>query len=177
MKRMIVTFFAGAIAFAACALVPSTTSAQALKIGFVRDSAFQTDYKGWKLAQEEYETQMKAWDDEVNSKREALQTMQEDYDKQRLILSDEKRKEREAQLRAKYDDLDVYTKNIYGPNGMAEQKHRSLLQPLLDKISKAIEAVAIAENYDVIFTLSSIGYIKDAYDVTDKVLAYLEENG
>jgi outer membrane protein len=102
--------------------------------------------------------------------------MSDEYDKQRLILSDEKKREREAQMQSKYDALDSFTKSVFGPGGLSEQKYNMLMKPLLEKISKAIEAVALRDGYDVIFTLSSIGYIKDSYDVTDKVLAYLEEN-
>ncbi len=176
MKRIVAALFAGMLVFSFCAMIPASADAQALKMGFVKDERFKTEFKGWKAAQEELETQMKAWEDEVTTKRTELQTMSDEYDKQRLILSDEKKKEREAQMQTKYDALDSFTKSVFGPGGLAESKHKMLIEPLLEKISKAIEAVAIRDGYDVIFTLASIGYIKDSYDVTDKVLAYLEEN-
>ncbi|MCH7946750.1 MAG: OmpH family outer membrane protein, partial [candidate division Zixibacteria bacterium] len=52
-----------------------------------------------------------------------------------------------------------------------------LLEPLLQSVNQAIEAVAIEGNYDVVFTLQSgLAYIKDEFDVTDKVIKYLEDN-
>ncbi|HKK19966.1 MAG TPA: OmpH family outer membrane protein [candidate division Zixibacteria bacterium] len=157
------------------AFTGAKVSAQALKIGFVKDDRIKSEYKEWQRAQEQWEVESKAWDDEAQSKQDELQQLMDDYDKQRLILSEDKKKEREAAIRTKQEALDAYTKQIYGPGGTAEKKQQMLLQPLLDKVSKAIEAVAEKENYDVIFTLQSgLGYIKPSYDVTDKVLAELE---
>lgn len=157
-------------------LFPAAADAQSMKIGFVKDERFRTDFKAWKTVQDDWEAQQKAWDEEVQTKKKELDSMMTEYEKQRLILSEDKKREREAQMRAKNDDLDAFTRQIFGPNGTAEQKQKQLIEPLLKKISDAIEAVALQENIDVIFTLSSIGYIKDSYDVTDKVLKYLAEN-
>ena len=114
----------------------------------------------------------------ARSTRAALEELQElltDYDKQRLILSDEKKREREAVIRTKREALDAYTKQIFGPGGTAEQKEAQLIEPLLTKIRQSMELVATENAYDVIFTLQGIGYIKEDYDVTDKVLEKLNE--
>lgn len=157
------------------AFAGAKVSAQALKIGFVKDDRIKSEFKEWQRAQDQWEVESKAWDDEAQQKQDELQQMMDDYDKQKLILSEDKKKEREAAIQAKQEALDAYTKQIYGPGGTAEKKQQELLQPLLDKVTKAIQAVAEKENYDVIFTLQSgLGYIKPSYDVTDKVLAELE---
>ena len=79
------------------------------------------------------------------------------------------------QISLKEQELDEFTRRIYGPGGTAEKKQEQLIQPLLSNIHKAIETLAVENNYDVIFTLQGIGYIKDIYDVTDKVLELLDE--
>lgn len=153
----------------------SSVSAQSLKIGYVLDTAIQSNYKAWQRANELWETERKAWDTEGQAKQQALQDMVAEYEKQRLILSDDKKKEREAAIRVKQDDLDDYTKRIYGPGGTAERKQEELLAPLTENIRKAIEAVANDGGYDVIFTMqSNLGYIRPTLDVTPKVLEYLE---
>lgn len=150
-------------------------SAQGLKIGFVKDERIFQEYPAWQKAQEQWDVEKKAWDDEAVTKQEELQELEEEYEKQKLILSDEKKKEREAAINAKRDALDAFTRQVFGPGGTAETKYGQLVQPLLENVHKAIEAVAVEGNYDVIFTLQGLGYIKDSYDVTDKVLKYLEE--
>ena len=169
----------GAITLAALALVFSglaaSVSAQGLRIGFVRDDRIYQEYNAWQNAQEQWELERKSWEEEAQQKQDELQEMVAEYEKQKLILSDEKKKEREAAIRTKREALDAFTKQVYGPNGTAERKEAQLIEPLLDNIRRAMELVATENNYDVIFTLQGIGFIKDQYDVTDQVLEKLEE--
>lgn len=152
-------------------LLSGAVSAQGLKIGYIDDELIKQNYTEWQRAQDQWEVEQKAWDDEAAAMQEELQEMLEEYDKQRLILSDDKKKEREAAIRTKRDALDAFTRDIYQPGGRAERKQMELIQPLLDNVNKAIEQVAIEENFDVIFTMQSgLGYIKETYDVTQKVL-------
>lgn len=156
-------------------LLSAQADAQAMKIGFVRDEQIKESYKPWQRAQEQWEVERQAWDDEAAAKEEELRTLIEDYEKQKLILSEAKRKEREATIRTKQEALDAYTRQIYGPGGSAERTQQQLIVPLLENVTKAIELVAIENNYDVIFTMNSgLGYIKETYDCTDLVIERLE---
>ena len=156
--------------------LPASVSAQVMKIGFVKDEVIKQGYTAWQKAQKDWELESKAWDDEAVEKQTELQELIDEYERQKLILSEEKKAEKEAAIRAKQEGLDAFTRQIYGPNGTAERKHGQLIGPLLENVTKAIEAVAIEGNYDVIFTLQSgLGYIKESFDMTDKVLEYLEE--
>jgi len=152
-----------------------SVSAQALKIGYVHDERIYAEYPAWTKAQEDWELERKVWDEEAAEKQQVLKDLVDEYEKQKLILSDEKKKEREKTILLKEQDLDDFTRRIYGPGGTAERKQETLIQPLLTNIHKAIETLAVENNYDVIFTLQGIGYIKDSYDVTDKVLELLDE--
>lgn len=154
----------------------SSTYSQGLKIGFIDDEKIKSNFKEWGRAQEQWQLEQKAWTDEANTKQDELNEMMDEYDKQKLILSDEKKKEREAAIQAKQDALDAYTRQIFSPGGTAEQKQMELIGPLLERVNKAIENVALAENYDVVFTLQSgLGYIRETYDITDKVLEELDK--
>jgi outer membrane protein len=157
-------------------LLPQLVSAQAVKMAFVKDDLIKQEYKAWQRAQESWEIDNKAWEDEAIAQQGELEELITEYEKQQLILGESKKREKEAAINAKRDALDLYTKSVYGPGGQAEDKHAKLITPLLENISKAIEMVAIEENYDVVFTLlSGLGYIKESFDITDKVLAKLDE--
>jgi outer membrane protein len=168
------------VLFGALTLVPFFSSdavAQGMKIGFVRDTRIYEEYKGWQKAQDDLNAEARAWEEEAVAKQDALRELQEEYERQKLILSDEKRREKEATITTKEEDLDAFTRRIYGPGGTAEQRQMALMQPVIDRITEAIEAIAVEGDYDVIFTAQSgLGYIKESYDITDKVLEYLEEN-
>ncbi len=172
-KQLLIMFTA---AFVLATGFMATASAQSMKIGFIKDDEIKKSYKAWLHAQEQWEVERKAWDTEAQTKSDELTTLLEEYEKQRLILSDDKKREREAALRAKKDALDAFTQQIYGPSGTAEQKQNELLTPLLANINKAIEQVAIDEGFDIIFTsMSGLGYIKPTFEVTTKVLEYLDK--
>lgn len=150
--------------------------AQGIKMGFVRDSEIESKYKAWQRAQEQWNVERKAWDDEAQTKQTELQDMIDEYNRQKLILSEDKKNEKEAAIRAKQEALDAYTRQIYGPGGTAEKKQNELIMPIQENVNKAIEAVATEEGYDVIFTMNSgLGYINPSYDVTDKVLEKLDQ--
>jgi outer membrane protein len=154
----------------------TTTQAQALKVGVVRDSVIKSQYKAFQHAQEQWDVEKRAWDSTAAEMQQALQDMATDYEKQKLILSDEKRKQREADIRAKQAALDAFTQQVYGPDGMAQRKNEELLNPIIENVNKAMEMVAAEDGYDLIFTnASGLGYFKPSFDITDKVLAYLEK--
>lgn len=163
------------VAVAVSFVIAPTVSAQGMKLGYVKEDRIQQEYKAWQRAQEDWDLESKAWEDEALEKQQELQEIQEEYEKQKLILSDDKKREREAAINAKMEALDAYTRQVFGPNGSAERKNQDLLRPILENIQSAIEAVAIDGNYDLILTLQSVAYIKEAYDVTDEVLTRLEE--
>lgn len=154
----------------------TVSQAQGLKIGFIDDDKIKVGYKDWERAQSQMNIEIKAWDDEAVSKQTELQDLITEFEKQQLILSEDKKKEREAAIRAKQDALDAFTRQVYGPGGIAERKQMDLIGPLLENVNKAIEAVAVEGNYDVVFTMQSgLGYIKESFDLTEKVLEQLEK--
>lgn len=168
--------FAGLILSMVLSLGAIQARSQGIKMGFVRDSEIESKYKAWQRAQEQWNVERKAWDDEAQTKQTELQDMIDEYDRQKLILSEDKRNEKEAAIRAKQEALDAYTRQIYGPGGTAEKKQNELISPILENVTKAIEAVATEEGYDVIFTMQSgLGYINPSYDVTDKVIEKLDQ--
>ena len=156
-------------------ITAESTKAQGLKIGFINEQRLRTEFKAFAKAEEEFNLEQKAWEDEATTKQTELQDLLTEYDKQKLILSEDKKREKEATIRTKQEDLDAYTRRIFGPGGTAERKERELLAPILEKVNKAIEAIAIEGNFDVIYTTAALVYIKPVYDATDKVLEFLAQ--
>lgn len=154
----------------------SLAQAQSMKIGFVKDERIKAEYRSWTRAQEQWEMENKSWEEEATTKQQELLDLEDDFERKKLILSEDKKREQELAISTKREALDAFTKQIYGPGGTAERKYEQLVAPLLDNVTQAIEAVSIEENYDVVFTLQSgLGYIKEQYDITDKVLQKLDE--
>ena len=150
--------------------------AQGLKIGIIDDEKIKAGYDAFARAQEEFDVEYKAWQEEARTMETDLQEMFDEYERQRLILSEEKRLEKEASIRVKQEALEGFTRQIFGPGGTAEKKMAQLQMPLQENVTRAMQIVAETEGFDVIFTMASgIGYIKPSYDVTEKVLSALED--
>lgn len=150
------------------------SSAAAQRFAFIDSDKIQANYKEWQKAQETFNTEYKAWEDQASSMDDELQQMMADYDKQKLILSADKKLEREAAINAKQEALNSFTREISSPGGKAERRMNELVKPLYDKITAAIEKVAIEENYDFVFNSAGLAYAKKDLDITDKVLEILE---
>ena len=149
-------------------------SVMAQKFGFIDSDKIQQTYREWAKAQEQFNTELKAWEEEAGTMEKELRQMVDEYDKQRLILSADKKAEREAAIQAKDQALAAFTRDISGPGGKAERRMSELVKPLYEKIQAAIEKLAIDENYLFIFNSAGLAYAKQENDVTDKVIEILE---
>ena len=158
----------------AVAIVALGNSAMAQKFGFIDSEKIQQNYREWAKAQEQFNTELKAWEDEAAQMERDLRQMMDEYDKQRLILSADKKAEREAAIQAKDQALSSFTREISGPGGKAEKRMSELVKPLYEKIQGAIEKLAIDENYTFIFNSAGLAYAKQDLDVTDKIIEILE---
>ncbi|MFH1699836.1 MAG: OmpH family outer membrane protein [Candidatus Zixiibacteriota bacterium] len=147
----------------------------AQKLAFVDSERIFATYTEWTRAQEQFQTEMKGWDDEASLMQSELQNMYTEYEKQKLILSADKKAEREAAIVAKEQLLQAFTRDVSAPGGRAERRQSELAQPLLEKITAAIEKVAIEDNIEFVFNSTGLAYGKKELDITDKVLDILEE--
>jgi len=165
-------FKAALLGLAIAAVLGGTAMAQ--KAAFIDSEKIQSNYKEWVKAQEQFNTEFKAWEDEAAQMEGQLRQMIDDYEKQKLILSAEKKLEREAAINAKDQALASFTREISSPGGKAERRMNELVKPLYEKITVAIEKVAIDENYDFVFNSAGLAYAKKELDITDKVIEILE---
>jgi outer membrane protein len=165
------------IVVAGATVFSSDTQAQSIKIGYLDDQKVLFNYDAWNKAKEQFETEMKAWEDEANRMMQNFIQDSVEYEKQKLILSKERRTERLAEISAKRTAVDAFTKDVFGQNGQADRKNTTLTKPLLDNMMTAVRTVASEGNYDVIFNSSALAYINPAYDITDKIIEALANEG
>jgi outer membrane protein len=152
------------------------SASMAQRSAFIDSEKIQANYKEWVTAQEQFNTEFKAWEDEAAQMESELTEMINDYEKQKLILSADKKLEREAAIGAKEQALSSFTREISAPGGKAERRMNELVKPLYEKITAAIEKVAIEEDYDFIFNSAGLAYAKKDLDITDKVIEILESS-
>ena len=149
-----------------------------LKLGFIDSERIFAEFHGTKDAQSQFNQQVEQWNKELETKKQELDQLQKDYESQSLILSEPKRREREEEIQKKRSELDQFTQEIWGPTGKVAKRNQELTQPIVDKIREVLTNIGQSEGYSIIFdaTDGNIVYANDAFDLTDRVVAVLNED-
>ncbi len=157
--------------------LPTSTSSQEGKIGYVDSMRLRTGFKEFTDAQARFDQDVKAWEDEAAQMKKTLDSLKKDLDETSLILSEAKRKEKEDSLSAQEHRYQKFTNDVFAPGGKAEKRNAELTKPILDKINLVLEKIATEENIIMIFDSvnGNIAYAKKNLDLTDLVLEELDK--
>jgi outer membrane protein len=135
------------------------------------------EYRGSREAEQALNRDIESWNREIQEREEEVRALDREIEQKRLILSESKRQELEQERTQKVGEYDRRVKEIYGEGGLIERRNFELTKPILDTVKEAVSFVARQEGYDFVFDASDANLIwanKD-YDITDRVLARMEE--
>jgi len=113
---------------------------------------------------------------EVDAKYQEIDRLLKAYQADEILLTPDMKKRREAEIDDKEKSAKEFQNKKFGPDGELAQKSNSLIKPIQDKISKAIQAVAESEGLDMIFDKNSdiiMLYANPRYDRSKDVLTKL----
>ena len=153
-----------------------TVYAQA-KIGYVDSQSIMQKLPEGQDAQKQLDALVAQWQGEITKMQNEWQQKYGEYDKKKLIMSDQTRAEAERELVALEKKVTDYRNQKFGPNGEMFTKQNELLKPVQDRVFKAIQDVAVEENYDYVLDKSGqilLLYANDKYDLTPQVLQKLQ---
>jgi len=160
------------IALVAILMVGFTTQAQDLKIGYTNIDYILSQLPEAKQIQADLESYQKQLQTQLQSKAQELQEKIADYQQTVQNMTDLVRQDREEELQQLEQR---YRKFQQDADQSIQKKQADLLQPAYEKIQKAIEEVAKANNYTHIFSDGSamtnvLLYARPEDDVTEMVL-------
>lgn len=149
--------------------------AQDIRVAHVDSKIIFDKYSATTQAQLEYDKQVARWEQKANLLQKELASLQERLDKQSLMLSAEKKKELEAELAKKDTELKQFIDRIYGREGELIKENEKASAPIIQKIRKTINEVALQEGYDMVLDRASgaVVFWKKENDLTQKVVDYL----
>ncbi len=161
----------------ALGLLTSSAWGKVLQIGYINSERILAEYKEFALIQEKIRKMEQQWEQEAKARREEIQRLEDTYESQKLLLSDERRLEMEREINRKYEEYQKFINEILGPEGKRAQKIRELSKPIYDRINAILVQIAQEEGLDFIFDISvpAVVYARPEYDLTDKVLEYLNK--
>jgi outer membrane protein len=152
----------------------SAASAQAnLKIGYIDSQAILEQDPSAQTAQQQFEASLATYQAEVQQLGEDLQRLVEQYEQQQAMLSDDAKANREEEIRLKQAQ---YQQRITELEQQAGVRQAELVEPVMERITAAIEDIRAEGNYSMIFDVAAQGIISadPALDLTAEVVRRLQ---
>ncbi|TVR58760.1 MAG: OmpH family outer membrane protein [Gemmatimonadales bacterium] len=152
----------------------AAVEAQTPRIGYIDSQAILQEAPGAQEAQAEFERDMQGYQDEIQRMGEELERLITAYQQQERTLSPEARQRREDEIRQKEFE---YQQRIEQMELEAAQRRQQLVEPILDRMSGAIEEIRAEGQYTMIFDVASRAIIAadPELDLTTQVLQRLRE--
>ena len=175
MKLKLLGMFLGA----AVALLGGVESAlaQEVKIGYIDSIKIFAENKETQDAERVYRQDVQQWEAQKQRMEQEIARMGEELNAQSPMLSEEKKQERRLEMNRKMDEYKRFMEETFGDNGLAAKRNKELTQPIVDKINRIIEAIAIEQKYSMVFDVANanVVYADKKLDLTDLVLTRLNQ--
>lgn len=172
--KLFVVSLGVAIALAAGA---ASALAQEVKIGYIDSIKIFAENKETQEAERVYRQDVQQWEAQKQRMEQELARMGEELNAQSPMLSEEKKAERRLEMQRKMDEYKRFMEETFGDNGLAAKRNKELTQPIVDKINRIIEAIAIEQKYSMVFDVANanIVYADKKLDLTEIVLQRLSQ--
>lgn len=170
---------AASLALIVGAATAGSASAQAApKFGFINSAAILSEAPGRAEAENQFKTEMAAYQAQLQRMSDSLQTMAATFDKEAPKLDSVTRVTRAKTIQDKEADMQNRAKNM---DQQMQNRQAELIRPLMENLQKIIEQVRTEDNYSIIFDVASQGGVIVAadknLDITQKVLARVKAGG
>ncbi|HKI47006.1 MAG TPA: OmpH family outer membrane protein [Balneolales bacterium] len=150
----------------------SSTLAQQ-KIGYIDSDYIMSKIPEYSGIKERLDLMSKDWKKQVDKMDQQIAQMKSDYKAKEILYTPEVRKQKQQEIQDKIQEKNNFLDSKFGPNGEYYQKQKELLQPLQQKILKAVNTVAQEEGYDYVFDRSGdylFVYTRPEWNLSDKIL-------
>lgn len=128
------------------------------------------DYKQAQTKLDEFSSN---WQKEIDARLQDVDRMYKSYQAEQVMLSEEMKKSRENEIIKKEKEAKELQKKRFGVEGDLFKKRQELVKPVQDKVYNAIQKLAGAKGFDIIFDKSadlSVFFADPKIDKSDDVL-------
>ncbi|MAQ75908.1 MAG: outer membrane chaperone Skp [Aquimarina sp.] len=166
MKKIIVLLFT--------AIISISVNAQS-KTGTIDSEYILSQMPELTKVEEDLKAYNKKLEDELKVKVDNYQAKVKEYQEKVASFTDPMKKTKQEEIINMENEIAKFRQN---GSQLVQIEQNRLLQPLYQKIGKALEEVAKAEKYTQVFTITTSGlaYVDPNYDLTKKVAAKLGIN-
>jgi outer membrane protein len=156
-----------------------SAGAQGLKLGYVDSQKIFEGLPEAQKAQKELDAKLQVWQDSLENMSRAFQSQYETYQAQQSTMTEAASKVKQQELLKIQAEIQEYrTKKFSQQGGEAAALRTKILQPLQEKVLKAIEEIAKEEKlnfmFDKIQDATIVLFADPKFDYTFKVLDRLK---
>lgn len=151
-------------------------AANAQKFAFVDTEYILENISEYRDAQDQLDKLSIDWQKEIEAKFAEVDKLYKAFQAEAPLLPEDIKKKREDEIVTKEREAKELQKKRFGKDGDLFKKRMELIKPIQDKVYEAIEDIAVAQGYAMIFDKSgsvTLLYGNSKYDKSDEVLAKL----
>ncbi len=161
------------IFFILIAIIGMTTTASAQRYCYVDSQYILDNIPEYATAQAELDRLSVEWQNEVEAKFAKVEKRRKDYQAEAILLPEEIKRQREKEIADLEASAIALQNKYFGVGGELFNKRTELIQPIQDKIFKAIQDVAKEKKYAFVFdkaNQSNLLFADPKYNISDLVL-------
>ncbi|HPK05227.1 MAG TPA: OmpH family outer membrane protein [Bacteroidales bacterium] len=148
-------------------------SVSAQKFAYVDTDYILENIPEYNSAQTRIDALTAEWQKEIEAKYGEIDKMYRNYQNESMLLPDEMKRKREEEIIKKEKEVKELQQKRFGQDGDLFKKREELIKPIQEKIYTALQDVANAGNYAVIFDKAgsvSLIYTNPKFDISEEVL-------
>ncbi|MCS4225337.1 MULTISPECIES: OmpH family outer membrane protein [Sphingobacterium] len=131
-------------------VVVSATATFAQQLAYVDSEYILKHIPEYTTAQKQLDDLSKQWQEEVDQKYAEIEKLYQAYQKDQVLLNEDMRRRREDEIVTREKEVKDYQKQKFGFEGELFKRRVQLVKPIQDRVAKAIQEVASAQNFDFI---------------------------
>lgn len=152
--------------------VPATGQTP-LKIGFINSQVILDQAPGAQAANQQFEQELTTMRSELQPMAARFDSLVAQFESQAMTLSQEARQQRQQEILQLQSQLEQRAGEM---EQQAQQRRAQIVQPIMDRVSRTIEALRVEGGYHLIFDVAAGSVIAadPSLDLTQEVLRRLQ---
>lgn len=132
-------------------LVLSVSATFAQRLAYVDSEYVLRHIPEYSAAQKQLDDMSQKWQQEVDNQYAEIEKLYQAYQNDQVLLNEETRRRREDEIVAKERTVKELQRSKFGMDGELFKQRTTLIQPIQEKVSNAIQSVATELGLDFIF--------------------------
>lgn len=149
----------------------------AQKIGYINTETILSKLPEYTSAKNKLDALNNQYKAKVEGEYKVIEQMYNKYQQVKTSLNEYQRNQRESEIINKEKSAKELQKSYFGQDGYMQKKTDELLNPIKERVQKAINQLAKQEGYTLIIDLAAaqgIIYNNTQYDLSNKIIGMLK---